>query len=340
MTRLVYREEELMRSHDYAREHVVAGRRIHGGFDASGTYVPPRLAVREPAIAAWTDALRARGGDLLAADSSLLAGKRYPSEAQQKLLLQEGIRQPFWNSLTITGKIEGRGRFLAEAQFPELQDVICEDISEMAVGHLKKGLLVAHGIDEGGQPELGMGGHDVMWFAARDLAYGETDFPDPRVPERIGRPEGKAAEIEGLSLPHDRLVQFLLNLLMIEFRAELGFAFSQRLFRDPELFTQRRAESEEAAELIGRIRRDEEIHVTSLRLYLGELKSLTFRKTDGEGIPGAEVIDPIWRTIVHWATVEQPKLVAERERKSFKALILTHPDGLSILDRFDGLEAA
>ncbi len=340
MTKLVYSDEELMRSHDHARPHVVAGRRLHGGFDANGTYVPPRLAVREPAIAAWTEALRARGGDWLAADSSLLVGKRYPSEAQQKLLLLEGIGQPFWNSLTITGKIEGRGRFLAEAQFPELQDVICEDISELAVGHLNKGLIVAHGLDEGGQPELGIGGHDVMWFAARDLAFGETGFPDPEVPGRIGRPEGDAAEIEGLSLPHDRLIQFLLNLLMIEFRAELGFAFSQQLFRDPELFSDRRAEAEEAAELIGRIRRDEEIHVSSLRLYLGELKSLTFRKSDGERIPGAEVIDPSWRAIVQWATVEQPKLVAERERKSFKARILAHPDGQRILERFDQLEAA
>ena len=70
MTKLVYSNEELMRSHDYARPHVAAGRRLHGGFDASGTYVPPRLAVREPAIAAWTEALRARwrfaGGRFLA----------------------------------------------------------------------------------------------------------------------------------------------------------------------------------------------------------------------------------------------------------------------------------
>ena len=31
---LVYTEEALWRSHDYARPQVVAGHRLHGGFDA------------------------------------------------------------------------------------------------------------------------------------------------------------------------------------------------------------------------------------------------------------------------------------------------------------------
>ncbi len=340
MTQLVYSEAELMRSHDYARPHVVAERRLHGGFDVAGTYIPPRLAVREPAIQAWTEALRARGGDWLAADASLLSGKRYPSEAQQKLLLREGLGQTFWNSLTITGKIEARGRFLAETEFPDLQDVICEDISRLAIGHLGKGLLKAHGLDEGGEPDKGIGGHDVMWFAARDLAFGETAYPDPEVPGRIGRPEGEAAETAGLSIAHDRVIHFLLNLLMIEFRAELGFASSQRMFRDPELFTERRRQAEEAAEIVGRIRRDEEIHVSSLRLYMGELKSLTFKKTDGTRIAGTEVIDPMWETIVQWATVEQPKLVAERERQTLTTRILAHEGGAEILERFNALEAA
>ena len=51
MTQLVYTEEELFRSHDYAKEHNVAGHHLHGGFDADGSYVPPRALIR---VEGWT----------------------------------------------------------------------------------------------------------------------------------------------------------------------------------------------------------------------------------------------------------------------------------------------
>jgi hypothetical protein len=337
MTQLVYTEQELWRSHEYAQPQIAAGKRLHGGFDAEGRYIPPRLLVRGPAIEAWTSALHERGGALLAADSSLLAGARYPSEAQQKLLIREGLGQTFWNILTITGLIEGRGRVLADMTFPELQDVLEEDVSEMAVGHLNKGLLHIHGVDEGGEPGKGIGGHDVMWFAVRDLAFGETSWPVPAVPERIGRPDSVGGEFAEIETRYEQVISFLLNLLMIEFRAEIGFSFTQQLLRDPELFVERRAEAEEAAEIVGRIRADEEIHVTSLRLYLGELRSLTFKTKDGGRKPGHEIIDPFWERVAHWATHEQPKLQAEQQRKVLTERILAHPDGERILERFDVL---
>lgn len=339
MTRLVYAEEELLRSHAWARPHVEAGRRLHGGFDAEGRYVPPRLLHRAPAVAAWTAALRARGGDLLPADSSLLAGIRFPSEAQQKLLIREGLGQTFWNTLTITGKIEARGQYLAVIELPDLQAAVEEDLSEQALGHLRKGLLRAHGLDEGGEPDLGIGGHDVMWFALRDLAFGPTDWPDPEVPD-IARSEAEAPWVDGISLAVQRTIYFLLNLLMIEFRAERGFGFSERLLRDPELFAGRRAEALRAAEIVGRIRRDEEIHVASLRLYLGELRQLHFRSRDGSRIPGRAIVDPLWQGIVRWATVEQPVLAAARQRELLVRRILAHRDGPRILREFDALGEA
>ena len=340
MTRLVYSEEELLRSHDYAREHVVSGHELHGGFDARGTYLPPRALVRAPAIDAWTRALRARGGELLDANSSMLAGVRYPSDAQQKLLLQEGLGQTFWNNLTITGMIEGRGRLLAEITFPNFQDVVEDDISEMGIGHLNKGLLVAHGLDEGGEPAKGIGGHDVMWFALRDLAFGETDFPQLVVPERIGRPDAGKREVAEIPAAYEQTLMFLLNLLLIEFRAEIGFSFTERMLRDPALFQDRRAEAEEAAEVVGRIRTDEEIHVKSLRLYLGELRSCTFKTVSGGRVSGAALIDAAWARIVNWATVEAPKLQAEESRKLLTERILKHPDGDRILEEFNALEDA
>jgi hypothetical protein len=340
MSQLVYTQEELCRSHDYARPQVISEHRLHGGFDAEGSYIPPRALVREPAIAAWTEALRASGGDVLDADASLLGGIRYPNEAQQKLLLLEGLGQTFWNNLTITGLIEGRGRMLAEITFPDFQQIIEEDISLMGIGHLNKGLLWAHGVDEGGEPDKGVGGHDVMWFALRDLAFGKTDFPEPEVPERIGRPEAERQEEPAIPQAYEQTIMFLLNLLLIEFRAELGFSTSERMLRDPELFVDRRAEAEEAAVVVNRIRTDEEIHVSSLRLYLGELRNVHFKTNAGGRQKGSEIIDAAWERIVHWATVEQPKLAAVESRKLLSERILKDPDGERILEKFLALEDA
>ncbi len=336
MGQLRFTEEELMAEHDYASPQVVCGQRLHGGFDGEGCYLPPRSLHRPRAIENWAQALRARGGDLLQADASLLAGLRYPNGAQQKLLLREGLGKSFWNNLTITGKIEARGRFLADMTFPEFQDVVTEDVSEMAIAHLNLGLLKAHGMDEGGEPERGIGGHDTMWFALRDLAFGPGAYPDVEPPGRIGR---EAGEREAPELPgrYEELIGFLLNLLLIEFRAELGFASSQELLRDPDLFAERRDQALEAAEVVERIRIDEEIHVTSLRAYLGELRSLTFKTVDGGTKSGADVIDPLWSRIVHWATVEQPKLAVEEQRKLLRERILAEPKGARIWPEFERL---
>lgn len=335
---LRYARDELLRSHPYARPHRAAGRRLHGGFDAEGRYLPPRTLVRAPAVAAWTAALRGRGGDLLAADASLLAGVRSPNVAQQKLLLQAGLGQTFWNQLTITGKIEARGRLLGEIAFPDLQELVVEDISEQAIGHLGRGLLEAHGLDEGGEPDGSepIGGHDVMWFALRDLAFGPVDYPDAEVPERITyeEPARRFPEIPGA---FERTLEFLANLLLIEFRAEIGFSHAEQLLRDPELFRERRAEATLASELVGRIRCDEEIHVASLRLYLGELRALDFRTRDGGRLPGAAVVDPMWKRLVHWATVEQPPRVAEQQRGILRARVLRHGDGERLWSAFEAL---
>ncbi len=82
MAQLIYNESELMAEHDYARLQACGERRLHGGFDAEGNYLCPRSLHRPRAIEAWTEALRARGGDLLDADASLLEGARVPTVAQ------------------------------------------------------------------------------------------------------------------------------------------------------------------------------------------------------------------------------------------------------------------
>ncbi len=333
--RLVYDEADLLRDHPGLAPHEIAGRLLHGGLLPDGTYQPPRALVREAALDAWTDALRDRGGEVLAADSSLLTGARVPNVEQHRVLLRNGLGRRFWNQLTITGKIEARGRLLADVDVPDLQPVIVDDISEMAIGHLGRGLLHAHGIDEGGQPERGIGGHDVMWFLARDLAFGPDAYPDVEPPENIARPEAGARFMPELPEHIEGLVSLLANLLIIEFRAEIGFAEAQAVLRTPDLWGDRAEGAELAADLIERIRTDELIHVRSLRIYLGELEQVTFRALDGGTVAGRELIDRFWDGLVQWATVDQPALIAERQRAEIEALIATHPQAGRVQAEFD-----
>jgi len=333
-SQLVFDQEELLTDHPFDRPQVVKGHRLHGGFIA-GVYQSPRALVRSRALGAWRQALESRGGSLLDAHAGLLSGLRIPNSRQQMVLVRNGLDQTFWNSLTIIGKIEARGRLLAEMEFPDLQQWITEDISEMAIGHLGKGLLLAHGLDEGGQPAEGIGGHDQMWFVARDLAFGVGAHPDVEPPENIGRPVAEDKVHLGVPPQVDGLVSFLANLLIIEFRAELGFAETQAVLRNPELFTDRRPEAELAAELVERIRTDELIHVESLCLYLGEFRSVTFRTDDGGAVSGQRLIDSFWAELVHWASVEQPKLVAAQQRQIMRDRIASHTDAERVMAEFD-----
>jgi hypothetical protein len=334
-SRLVYSTDEIMTSHEFDQPHVVNGQRLHGGLMADGTYMPPRALLREEAFAAWTEALAARGGAPLDADASLLAGLRMPTADQQGVLLRNGLGMSFWNTLTIVGKIEARGRLLAEIEFPDLQPAIVEDITEMAIGHLNKGLLVAHGLDEGGEPDKGIGGHDAMWFVVRDLVFGAEAYPDVDPEPNIGRPDAGTRFVEEVPAPIESLIAFIANLLIIEFRAEIGFADTVAVLMNPALFSDRRAEAELGAEIVNRIRTDEEIHVRSLCLYLGELRSVTFKTVDGGTMSGAELIDRFWDGLVKWATVDQPLLVAERNRAELVARIAQHDDAARVLAEFD-----
>jgi hypothetical protein len=335
MTKLQFSEQELLSEHDFAQPHIVQGRRMHGGLLADGSYQPPRSLGRTAALTAWTGALRDAGGDLYDANSSLLKGERLPTVRQSQVLLRHGLGETFWNSLTITGKIEARGRLLAEAAFPDLQNYIVDDISSKAIGHLNRGLLYAHGIDEGGQPELGIGGHDEMWFVARDLVFGAHAFADVDPAESISRPEAGTRFMPEVDAAVEGILSLLMNLLMIEFRAEIGFAATQAVLRTPDLFADRREAAELAALIVERIRTDETIHVWSLRLYLGELCQVRFTSVDGGEVPGRTLITRFWDGLVRWATEDQPRQFAAMQRSVIEARLLAHDGGAEVLAEFN-----
>ncbi len=338
--RLRYSREELMESHAYAKPHQEAGYTLHGGFLADGTYCSPRTKVRWPAVRAWQEALKARGWPIIDADRELLKRGAYPNEAQHKLLLSEGVGQPLWNSLSITGIIEARGRALCNLSAPDLQKLAVEDISDTALAHLNAGLLYAHGADEGGDPaEPTKGAHDQMWFAARDLVFGKNAYPVPTPPESIARPD-TGRLMPAINEGYEQLFRFMMNVLMIEVRAESFFAFCMNIFRDHEAFPDRRADADLAATLIERIRTDEAIHVAYLATVVSELRSVTFRMSDGGTMAGKDVIDPVWAKMVDWHGREERELAAVRTRATIEADLIARRGkvaGRALMARFDAL---
>lgn len=337
MARVVFSRDELMAEHAYAKPQIEAGYRLHGGFDANGTYISPRTLHRWPAVEAWQAQVKGRGFPIIDASTRLLKRGAYPGIDQQKLLLGHGMGETLWNALTITGVIEARGRALCDAEAPDFQKIIEEDVSATSIGHLNKGLLFAHGLDEGGDKANGQGGHDDMWFAVRDALFGKDAFPLPEVPASIARPE-----IGRLMPMIDKVFEdwtlLLMNVLMIEVRAEAFFSFCTNLMRSPDVFRDRRPAAMHAAELVERIRTDEAIHVAYLQTFVSELRSFTIKTLDGGRIKGAQMIDPIWEGMIHWHSVTQADFSREQSREAIVARIKKRTDAPALLAQFDALE--
>ena len=245
--------------------------------------------------------------------------------------------ETLWNALTITGVIEARGRALCDATAPDFQAIIEEDVSATSIGHLNKGLLYAHGLDEGGDKANGQGGHDDMWFAVRDALFGKNAFPIPEVPASIARPEiGRLMPM--IDKVYEEWILLLMNVLMIEVRAEAFFSFCTNLMRSPDVFRDRRPAAMHAAELVERIRTDEAIHVAYLQTFVSELRSFTIKTLDGGRIKGAQMIDPIWEGMIHWHSVTQADFSREQSREAIVARIKKRADAPVLLAQFDALE--
>jgi|SRR5580658_1391554 hypothetical protein len=333
---LRYSTAEILADHPGIRPNLFGARRLHGGYDADGVYVSPRTFGRWPAIRAWREKLLAGGGELIDASSRLLQAPHYPNTAQMKLLLRHGVTLPWWNSLSLTGIVEGRGRMLASITAPDFQPLVEEDIAETATAHLNRGLFLAHGFDEGGDGTSGVGAHDEMWYLARDLVLGENAHPTPVVPDRPGRPGADQREMPELPPFHEVLIKQLMNVLLIEIRAERGFAFSLALMRDPDLFGDRRDAADAAARIVDQIRQDEAPHVAYLQLFISELRGLHF-KTAGRSIEGRTFIDPVWARIVAWNAEEVPRAQSRATRALVESCMQTVPDGAALFERFEAL---
>lgn len=337
MAKLSYTHDELLADHAYAKPHTEAGYRLHGGFAAEGRYISPRTLHRWPAVHAWQGELSRRGEELIDATVELLKRGPYPTIDQQRFLLASGFGETLWNSLTITGVIEARGGMLAQAVAPNFQDIVVEDISQTCLGHLNKGMLEAQGYDEGGRKEKNEGGHDAMWFAVRDALFGKDAYPIPEIPQSIARPE-TGRRMPSVPKAHEEWILLLMNVLMIEIKAENFFAFCQAVMRDPANFSDRRAGAAHAAEIVERIRADEAIHVAYLTTALSELRSFTIRTVDGETMSGKDLIDPVWHAMVEWHTVTNSDFGRNQSRDNILARLKSKPNGAVLAAQFDSLE--
>lgn len=332
--------EELLTDHAYHKPLERVGYRLHGGFNDGGEYVSPRTLVRWPAVRAWQQQLKAKGLPLIDATTDLLKSGNYPNLAQERYLLINGYGQHLWDSLTVTGVIEARGQALCQIDAPDFQDIIVEDISNTCTGHLHKGLLYAHGADEGGDPDQpDVGAHDAMWFAARDLCFGKDAYPLPEIPESISRPQDGPA-FPGLPSPYADILLLLMDVLMIEVRAESVFSHSCQVMRDPDTFLGKRQEAETAAEMVEFIREDEQIHVGYLRTAISEMRGLTFKMTSGKEVLGREFIDPEWKDMVAWHGSTQRIEARARTRDILERELTDNPNISADFKEFDRLEAA
>jgi hypothetical protein len=192
-------------------------------------------------------------------------------------------------------------------------------------------------LDEGGNPAAGEGGHDAMWFAVRDALFGKGAYGVPEVPASISRPEiGRL--MPQIDKPYEDWILLLMNVLMIEVRAEAFFSFCTNLMKSPDVFRDRRAAANHAAELVERIRTDEAIHVAYLQTFVSEMRSFTIKALDGKRIKGAQLIDPIWEGMIHWHAVTQADFAQAQAREAILRRIEKHANAKSILAQFDAAE--
>jgi len=331
MHQLIYSKEALEAEFDELSPHTECGLKLHGGFDKDNCYISPRTKFRWQAINAWQRQLESQNVALVDANTALLTEPNYPNVRQQLLLLENGIEQNLWDSLTITGIVEARGRALVDLVAPDFQKIVVEDISAMSLGHLNKGLLRAHGWDEGGREESGLGGHDIMWYAVRDLIFGKGKYPTPVPPDNIGR-EKNEREMEQIAPEYEGLLALLMNVLMIEIRAEKAFCFYEEVIGESKVLYN----TSLAVNLVNRIRTDEAIHVAWLRTAISEFGHCTIKTSEGL-MSGWDIIGPVWKKMVHWHSVEMHDVNRESKVKEMEAKILSSAEGTELLDTFRSL---
>ncbi len=334
--RLVYTEQELLASGDYAEPLIANEIRCHGGFLEDGTYLSPRTQHRAPAIHAWKQRLTQQGHELIDIPRSLMP-PQYPNVAQAKLLLCNGVREPIVRALTIISIVEGFGAMIRDVRVPKLESLFVEALEGTALAHLTQGLFEAHARDESGYRDEG--GHKQMWEAARDEALENPKIPGDVLMRIMGRRQKRAKT--GPIFPEidpqlERMLAFMSQVMVIEIFAEGTFEWGIGLLSDPEISANPKA----AGDMVSFIQQDEKPHVEYLRTALSEVRARTIRTVDEKEIPGRVVIDEFLHRILHAMSRNRQRDQRDDLRENLIQAMQVAQDPKTLLEEFDALDQA
>lgn len=334
---LTFTRDELLCTRPDLAPLVAGGMRCHGGFDVDGAYCSPRTLHRVPAICAWQARLTAGGHELLSIPPALVP-PQYPSLAQAKLLLSEGVREPIVRALTMISVVEGFGAVIRDVVVPDLTALLIEPIEGTALAHLG-GLFEAHARDEAGHKNEG--GHKQMWEAARDLALDRPKVPGDVLMRFIGRrtanERGGREHLEPAIDPVlERMLATMTNVLVIEVFAARTFDWGERLLSDPSVSADPRA----AGAMVGYVRSDESPHVEYLRTALSEVRARTLRTREGGVVAGRRVVDALLHRTLAALTTSRPRDQQENVRGGLLDAMRAAQKGDSLLEQFDALAPA
>jgi len=334
-SRLEFKLDELLASPKLDAPLIAGGVRCHGGFDADGRYVSPRTLWRNPAVKAWQEQhLKTSPLPLVEVPKDAVP-PHLPSVAQAKLLLKEGVREPMIRTLTEIAIVEGFGATIRELPVPPLESFIRENVTGTALAHLTQGLFEAHARDEAGWGEEG--GHKQMWEAARDLALSNPKVPGDILMAIMGRRGNRNRSARALPELHEdveRVLGFMMNVLIIEVFAASTFRWAEEVLADPDVSDAPQA----AADMVRYIRSDESPHVEYLRTALSEISARTLVGDDGKEYAGNEMVQRLLDRFLRFSLRqrgERRNQLHETIRASAKGVV---KDVEELIQRFDALE--
>ena len=333
-SRVAFSEAELLATEPRLAPLVAGGVRCHGGFDADGSYRSPRTLHRTPAITAWQEQLTGAGHSLVSIAPELVP-PHYPSVAQSKLLLREGVSEPIVRALSMIAIVEGFGAVIRDVPVAKLESLVCEPIAGTALAHLGT-LFEAHARDEAGHKDEG--GHKQMWEAARDLALDNPKVPGDLLLRFMGRRAAapktpKARAFPALDPTLDRMLGTMTNVLVIEVFATETFDWGEMLLRDAEVSRDPLA----AGAMVAHVRADETPHVEYLRAALSEVRARTLRTADGGTVAGREVVDALLHETLSALVTNRPRDQREETRGALVAAIRQAGKSDALLEAFDAL---
>ncbi len=341
-------EDELLASHETVEPLIAGGVRCHGGFDEAGQYVSPRTRHRVPAIEAWQQSHREQfGTEILDAPLDLWP-EVFPSVAQSKYLLREGVREPTISALTRIGTVEGFGSMIRAVRVDNMQAHFEESIAGTAIAHLQHGLFEAHARDEAGWEDEG--GHKQMWFAARDIAFEDPVSDDmtqlmlermgiapaggkPPTPEEMRRNAEAMRRFPDIDLSLEMMLRRMVGLVLIEVSAFHTFAWAEAVLADTDVV----AGDGRGAALVSYVRADETPHVDYLRTALTEMRDRTFVGESGRKIAGTQVIGELWDAALEQSLGVGRDNAVRSATAEVEHALSDHPRRAEVLEGFNAL---